>query len=106
VAVDTAKCRPDSKTKHQGQWNRVPFAQVPKASVRRRLDGGRERSPASTPHAVVRFWTRADKAEYWSETVCPLMTQSGHLFLGHLVLYEPNDSCDDRPGNAAANCLT
>src|SRR4249919_1759339 len=27
-------------------------------------------------------------------------------FLGHLVLYEPNDRCDDRPSNAAANCLT
>src|SRR5262249_22889631 len=27
-------------------------------------------------------------------------------FLGHLVLYEPNDRCDDRPSDAAANCLT
>src|SRR5262249_13672667 len=27
-------------------------------------------------------------------------------FLGHLVLYEPNDRCDDRPGGDAANCLT
>src|SRR5512137_92966 len=27
-------------------------------------------------------------------------------FLGHLVLYEPNDRCDDCPSDAAANCLT
>ena len=27
-------------------------------------------------------------------------------FLGHLVLYEPNDRCDDRPSDAATNCLT
>src|SRR5262245_13769303 len=27
-------------------------------------------------------------------------------FLGHLVLYEPNDRCNDRPSDAAANCLT
>jgi hypothetical protein len=27
-------------------------------------------------------------------------------FLGHLALYEPNDRCDDRPSDAAANCLT
>jgi hypothetical protein len=37
---------------------------------------------------------------------CPLMTQSGHYFLGHLVLYETNDRCDNRPSDAAANCLT
>jgi hypothetical protein len=24
--------------------------------------------------------------------------------LGHLVLYEPNDRCDDRPSDAASNC--
>jgi hypothetical protein len=27
---------------------------------------------------VVRFWTTADKAEFYPGTVCPLMTQSGH----------------------------
>src|SRR5512144_2418114 len=27
-------------------------------------------------------------------------------FLDHLVLYEPNDRCDDRSSDAAANCLT
>ena len=26
--------------------------------------------------------------------------------LGHLILYEPNDRCDDCPSDAAANCLT
>ncbi|MGB9313553.1 MAG: hypothetical protein WCB62_00830, partial [Pseudolabrys sp.] len=37
---------------------------------------------------------------------CPLLAQSGHYFLGHLVLYETNDRCDNRPSDAAANCLT
>jgi len=27
-------------------------------------------------------------------------------FLGHLVLYESNDRCDDRSSDAAPNCLT
>ena len=26
--------------------------------------------------------------------------------LGHLILYEPDDRCDDCPSDAAANCLT
>jgi hypothetical protein len=29
----------------------------------------------------VRFWTIADKGGFWPATVCPLMTQSGHLLL-------------------------
>jgi hypothetical protein len=33
----------------------------------------------SDAHAFVRFWTTADKAEFCPGTVCPLMTQSGHL---------------------------
>jgi len=35
-----------------------------------------------------------------------MVTERSVLFLGHLVLYEPNDRCDDRPSDAAANCLT
>ena len=26
----------------------------------------------------VRFWTKADKVEFWWRAVCPLLTQSGH----------------------------
>jgi hypothetical protein len=28
--------------------------------------------------AFVCFWTKADKVEFWPETVCLLITQSGH----------------------------
>jgi hypothetical protein len=31
-----------------------------------------------TAPAFVRFRTKADKAGFWRETFCPLMTQSGH----------------------------
>ena len=30
-----------------------------------------------TAPVFVRYWTKADKAEFWPAAVCPLMTQSG-----------------------------
>ena len=33
----------------------------------------------------VRFWTIADKVEFWPGTACPLMTQSGHRFSDNAV---------------------
>ena len=35
-----------------------------------------------------------------------MVTERSVLFLGHLVLYEPNDRCDDRSSDAAAHRLT
>ena len=32
----------------------------------------------SAASAFVRYWTKAEKGEFWHATVCPLMTQSGH----------------------------
>jgi hypothetical protein len=32
----------------------------------------------ATAPTFVRYWTKVDKVEFWPETVCPLMTQSGH----------------------------
>ena len=34
-------------------------------------------NPPPTAPAFVRFWTKADKAEFSPEAVCPLMTQCG-----------------------------
>jgi hypothetical protein len=32
----------------------------------------------AAPQYFVRYWTRADKGEFWLASVCPLLTQSGH----------------------------
>src|SRR4029434_7821973 len=69
-------CVPHSKAEHMAAPTNA--ANVQESSCQLGAVHTWHLADKATAPTFVRYWTKVDKVEFWPETVCPLMTQSGH----------------------------